>query len=176
MACRTCCKQKQGSRTSNNFTCQTRPTKSYLSRNLSKQVTCHISGHQSRTSWLTTPCKKRIALVLIDGLWRMPLWQDSAHPRVLRSGTEIAGTLRPQLTISAADNEFLGTLIACPCQRFPIQGSPYQLSAPPANEFLGTQSACPCQRLPSRGSPYQLSFPIRGSPYKLSFPIQGSPY
>ena len=33
----------------------------------------------------------------------MPLWQDSAHPRVLRSGTAIAGALRPQRTISAAD-------------------------------------------------------------------------
>jgi len=46
LACRTCCKQKRGSKTSNNFTCQTRPTKSYLSHNLS--VTCHISSHQPR--------------------------------------------------------------------------------------------------------------------------------
>ena len=45
LACRTCCKQKRGSKNSNNFTCQTRPTKSYLSHNLSKRVTCHIASH-----------------------------------------------------------------------------------------------------------------------------------
>ena len=33
---------------SNNFTCQTRPTKSCLSHNLSKQFTFHISGHRHR--------------------------------------------------------------------------------------------------------------------------------
>ena len=48
VAFRTCCKQKRGSKTSNNFTCQTRPTKSCLSHNLSKQVTFHISGHHHR--------------------------------------------------------------------------------------------------------------------------------
>jgi len=45
---RTCYKKKRGSKTSNKFTCQTRPTKSYLSHNLLKQVTCQISGHQHR--------------------------------------------------------------------------------------------------------------------------------
>ena len=50
----------------------------------------------AKKSWLTTPCKKRITVVLVDSVWQMPLWQDSAHPRVLRSGTAIAGTLRPQ--------------------------------------------------------------------------------
>ena len=107
--------------------------------------------------------------VLVDGVWRMPLWQDSAHPRVLRSDTAIAGALRPQRTLGATGpqtNEFLGTLIPCPRQSLPIRGSPYQLSAPPTNEFLGTLTTCPCQRLPIRGSPYQLSFPIRGSPYR----------
>ena len=57
----------------------------------------------AQKSWLTTPCKKRITLLMVDGVWRMPPWQDSANPRVLRSGTEIAGTPRPQCTISAAD-------------------------------------------------------------------------
>jgi len=49
----------------------------------------------AQKSWLTTPCKKRLTVVLVDGVWRMPLWQDSANPRVLRSGTAIAGALRP---------------------------------------------------------------------------------
>jgi len=57
----------------------------------------------AQKSCLTTPCKKRITVVLVDVVWRMPLWQDSAHPRVLRSGTTIAGALRTQRTISAAD-------------------------------------------------------------------------
>jgi len=57
----------------------------------------------AQKSWLTTPCKKRITVVLVDGVWRMPLWQDSAHPWVLRSGTAKAGALRPQRTIGAAD-------------------------------------------------------------------------
>jgi len=57
----------------------------------------------AQKSWLTTTCKKRISVVLIDGVWRMPLWQDQAHPQVLRSGNAIAGALRPQRTISAAD-------------------------------------------------------------------------
>jgi hypothetical protein len=164
VACRTCCKQKQGSRTSNNFTCQTHPTKSYLFRNLSKQVTCNISGHEPRKAgslprarngspccWLTD-CGKCV--------------KDSAHPRVLRSGTAIAGALRPQHTIGAADKRISWYTDCSPCHRLPIRRSSYQLSAPPTDEFLGIQSACPCQRLPIRGSPYQLSFPIRGSPYR----------
>jgi len=28
-------------------------------------------------SWLTTPCKKRITVALVDGVWRMPLWRFS---------------------------------------------------------------------------------------------------
>jgi len=57
----------------------------------------------AQKSWLTTPCKTRITVVLVDGVWQTPLWQDSAHPRVLRSGTAIASALRPQRMISAAD-------------------------------------------------------------------------
>ena len=28
----------------------------------------------AQKSWLTTPCKKQITVVLVDGVWRMPLW------------------------------------------------------------------------------------------------------
>ena len=57
----------------------------------------------AQKSWLTTPCKRRITVVLVDGVWRMPLWQDSVHPRVLRSDTAIAGALRPHRTLGASD-------------------------------------------------------------------------
>jgi len=55
----------------------------------------------AQKSWLTTPCKRRITVVVVDGVWRMI--QDSAHPRVLRSDTAIAGALRLQRTLGAAD-------------------------------------------------------------------------
>ena len=105
MACCTCCKQKRGheSKTSNNFTCQTRPTKSCLSHNLSKQVTFYISDHRHRKAGSLQRARNGITVVLVDVVWRMPLWQDTAHPRVLRSGTAIAGALRPQRTIGATD-------------------------------------------------------------------------
>jgi len=82
----------------------------------------------AQKSWLTTPCKKRTTVVLVDGVWRMPLWQDSAHPRVLRSGTTISSALQPQRTISAADKRvsWHTARLACPCQRLPIRGSRYQ--------------------------------------------------
>jgi len=57
----------------------------------------------AQKSWLTSSFKKRITVVLVDGVWQMPLWQNSAHPRVLRSGTARAGALRPQRTIGATD-------------------------------------------------------------------------
>jgi len=57
----------------------------------------------AQKSWLTTPCKKRITVVLVDGVWRMPLWQDSVHPWVLHSDTAITGALRLQRTIGASD-------------------------------------------------------------------------
>jgi len=44
----------------------------------------------AQKSWLTTPCKKRITVLLVDRVWQMPLWKDSAHPRVLRSDKTIS--------------------------------------------------------------------------------------
>ena len=73
----------------------------------------------AQRSWLTTPCKKWITVVLVDSVWQMPLWQDSAHPRVLRSGTAIAGALRPQRAIGAADRP---TSFLAHCWLAPVTG------------------------------------------------------
>jgi len=61
----------------------------------------------AQKSWLTTPFKKQITVVLVHGVWQMPLWQDSTHPRVLRSGTTIAGAIQPQCLISSAGKQIL---------------------------------------------------------------------
>ena len=57
----------------------------------------------AQKSWLTTPCNRRITVSLINGVWRLPLWQDSAHPRILHS--PISGVLRASRTFAVTNKQ-----------------------------------------------------------------------
>ena len=86
-------------------------------------------------------------MVLVDGVRRMPLWQDSAHPRVLRSGTAIAGALRPQRTIGAADKRVSWHTASHPesCTRCIYVGKKCDIPSTPLPwQCFPCESADPC--------------------------------
>ena len=61
----------------------------------------HLKPSRTR-SWLETPCRKRITVPLIDGVWQLPLWQDTDKPQVIPSPAATGGgVLRAPRTFSA---------------------------------------------------------------------------
>ena len=61
----------------------------------------HLKPSRTR-SWLETPCRKRITVPLIDGVWQLPLWQETDKPQVIPSPAATGGgVLRAPRTFSA---------------------------------------------------------------------------
>jgi len=118
----------------------------------------------AQKSWLTTPCKKQITVVLVDCVWLMPLWQDSAHPRVLCSGTAIAGTLRLQRTISATDKRISWHTDCLPLAEASNSGEPLPALST-ANKRVSWHIECvPLPEAPNSGEPSPAFFPNSGEP------------
>ena len=120
----------------------------------------------AQKSWLTTPCKKRIIVVLVDGVWRMSLWQDSAHPRVLRSGAAISGALRPQRTIGAADKRFSWHTDCLPLSEASNSEEPLPAldTADKQVSSTGHIQSVPLPQAPDSGEPLPALFPNSGEP------------
>jgi len=120
----------------------------------------------AQKSWLTTPCKKQITVVLVDSVWRMPLWQDSAHPRVLRSDTAIARAIQPQRMIGAADKRVSWHTACLPLSEARASNSPAGEPLP----ALGTTNkqvswhikSVPLLEAPNSGEPLPALFPNSG--------------
>ena len=118
----------------------------------------------SQKSWLTTLCKKQITVVLVDRMWRMPLWQDSAHPRVLRSGTAIAGALQPQCTIGAADKRVSWHTACLPLSEASNSGEPLPALGT-ADKRVSWHTEClPLPEASISGGPLPALFPNLGEP------------
>jgi len=118
----------------------------------------------AQKSYFTTQCKKRITVVLVDGAWRMSLWQDSVHPRVLRSGTAIPGALRPQRTIGAADKRFSWYTACLPLSEASNSGEPLpELNTADKQVSWHIQSV-PRPQAPFSGEPLPALFPNSGEP------------
>ena len=61
----------------------------------------HLNPSRTR-SWLETPGRKRITVPLIDGVWKLPLWQETDKPQVIPSrAAPGGGVLRAPRTFSA---------------------------------------------------------------------------
>jgi len=118
----------------------------------------------AQKSWLTTPCKKRITVVLVDGVWRMPLWQDSAHLRVLRSGTAIAGALRPQRTIGAAEKRVSWHTDCLPLSEASNSGEPLPALGTADKRVSWHIECVPLPEAPNSGEPLPALFPNLGEP------------
>jgi len=118
----------------------------------------------AQKSWLTTPCKKRITVVPVDGVWRIPLWQDSAHPRVLRPVTAIVGALRPQRTISAADNRVSWYTACLPLSEASISGEPLPALGTADKQVSWHIQSVPLPEAPNSGEPFPALFPNSGEP------------
>jgi len=118
----------------------------------------------AQKSWLTTPCKKRITVVLVDCVWRMPLWQDSAHPRVLRSGTSIAGALRPQHTINAVDKQVSWHTALLPLSVASNSGEPLPALGTADKQVSWHIQSMPLPLAPDLGKPLPALFPHSGKP------------
>ena len=114
-------------------------------------------------SWLTTPSKKQITVVLVDSVWRMPLWQDSAHPRV-RSGTAITGTLRPQRTICAADKRVFWHTACLPLPEASNSGEPLPAFGTADKQISWHIQSVPLPQAPKSGEPLPALFPNSGEP------------
>jgi len=122
----------------------------------------------AQKSWLATPCRKRITVVLVDGVWRMPLWQDSAHPRVLRSGTAIAGALEPQRTIGAADKRVSWHPACLPLSEASDSGEPLPPRGTADKQVSWHIKSVPLQEAPISGEPLPALFPNSGEPLQSS--------
>ena len=118
----------------------------------------------TQKSWLTTPCKKRITVVLVDGVWRRPLWQDSAHPRVLHSCTEIAGALRPQRMIGVADKRIPWHTDCLPLSEASNLGEPLPALGTTNKRVSWHIEFVPLPEAPNLGEPLPAVFPNSGEP------------
>ena len=101
-------------------------------------------------------------MVLVDGVWRIPLWQDSAHPRVLRSGTAIAGALRPQCTIRAADKRVSWHTACLPLSEASNSGVPALGTA--NKQVSWHKQSVPLPQAPNSGDPLPALFPNSEEP------------
>jgi len=118
----------------------------------------------AQKSWLTTPCKKRITVVLVDAVWRMPPWQDSAHPRVLRSGTAITCAIRPQSTISAADTRLSWHIACLPLSEASNSGEPLPALGTANKQVSWHIQSLPLPQAPNSGELLPALFPNSGEP------------
>jgi len=118
----------------------------------------------AQKSWLTTPCKKQITVVLVDGVWRMPLWQDLAHPRVLRSGTAIASALRPQRTICAADKQVSWDTACLPLSEASNSGGGLPALGTADKQVSWHIHSVPLPEAPNSGEPLPALFSNSGEP------------
>ena len=109
----------------------------------------------AQKSWLTTPCKKQITVVLVDGVWRMPLWQDLAHPRVLRSGTAIADALRLQRKIGVADKRVSWHTAYLPLSEAFNSGEPLPALGTSDKQVSWHIQSVPLPEAPNSGEPLQ---------------------
>jgi len=104
-------------------------------------------------------------VVVLDGVWRMPLWQDSAHPRVLRSGTAIAGALRPQRTIGAAADKLVSWHTAyLPLSEASNLGEPLPALGTSDKQVSWHIQSVPLPEAPNSGEPLPALFPNSGEP------------
>jgi len=126
----------------------------------------------AQKSWLTTPCKKCITVVLVDSVWRLPLWRDSARPWVLRSGTVIAGSLRPQRTLDAAHKRVTWHTDCLPPSEASNLGEPSVVAAlGSANKRVSLHTDClPFPEASNSGEPLPGLFPNSGEPLQSPRP------
>jgi len=89
----------------------------------------------------------------------MPLWQDSAHPRVLRSGTAIAGALRLQRTISAADKRVSWHTDCLPLSEAFNSGEPLPALGTADKRVSWHIECVPLPEAPNSGKPLPALFP-----------------
>ena len=101
---------------------------------------------------------------LVDGVWRMPLWQDSAHPLVLRSDKAIAGAIRPQRTLGTADKRVSWHTDSLPPSESSNSGEPLPALGAADKQVSWHSDYLPLPEASNSGEP--LPVPIRGSPYR----------
>ena len=118
----------------------------------------------AQKSWPTTPCKRRMTVVLVDGASRMPLWQDSAHPRVLRSDTAIAGALRPQRTLGATDKRVSWHTDSLPPSESSNSGEPLPALGAANKRVSWHSDYLPLPEASNSGEPLPALFPNSGEP------------
>jgi len=102
--------------------------------------------------------------MLVDGVCRMPLWQDSAHPRVLRSGTAIAGAHRPQRMIGAANKRVSGHTDCLPLSEASNLGEPFPAPGTADKRVSWHIECVPLPEAPNSGKPLPVLFPNSGEP------------
>jgi len=100
----------------------------------------------------------------LTSVWRMTLWRDSAHPRVLQSDTAIAGALRPQRTLGATDKRVSWYTDSLPPSESSNSGEPLPDLGAADKRVSWHSDYLPLPEASNSGEPLPALFPNSGEP------------
>ena len=141
-----------------------RPTKSCLSLNLSKQVTCHISGHQHRKAGSLPRARNGSPWFYLTACGKCLFGKIQHTLGCCAQAPQQPAHFDHNVQSASQTNEFLGTLLACPCQRLPIRESPYQHLGTADKQVSWHIQSVHLPQAPNSGEPLAALFPNSGEP------------